>query len=261
MRNLIAFILLSASVVNAQSFEPPIEYPAGICLPGFPLVNPPTHPEHCSRFATHEEAERNWYHCAEGVAIMGAAIYQLDNKFIPVLSTEDFAKLSGNECGQEIYPNSGICYSFPTHLKAEQDYAACRTTNFQYWDYLQKLQAQTKEVCLNPKPVKDGANKGNLYKPDADPNARCTFVSGGKKQSGITILLDSKYQDANKMEILDINGKSTGVSYFGFYQSSRPRFCAYVDNARYGTNPIYLSFMSAGQAQCLKVSNASLRED
>lgn len=254
MRKLIAFILLSSSVVSAQSFEPPIEYPSGICLPGFPLVNPPTHPEHCSRFTTHEEAERNWYHCAEGVAIMGAAIYQLNNKFVPVLSTEDFARLSGNECEQEIYPDSGICYSFSSHLEAEQNYASCRTTNFQYWDYLQKLQLEAKGACANPKPLKDGANKGNLSKPNADPVAKC--------KNGWTVLLDSQYQDVTKLTLLDKDKKDRGVAeYFGFYQGNRPRFCFRFPGSKFGNDPVYFSFTSSAQGQCLKVTNASQRED
>ncbi len=237
------------------NFRNELETPSGICAPGFPIVQPPTHPNHCSKFQTHEQAERNWYHCAEGVAIMGAAIYQLDNNFIPVLSTEDFSKLSGNQCDKEIYPDSGICYSFPSHLKAEQDYAACQDTNFQYWDYLQFLMKQpVKPACQDGGDFFDGAYQGALWKPQADPKAKC--------KNGTTMLLPSSYASSvNEGDILDVNyNKLNDTEYFGL-TGGRPRFCLRKAGAAFGNASLVFRYKVNGVDECRVVKNASNRED
>lgn len=255
MKALISFLLFLPSILFAQSFEPPIEYPSGICLPGFPIVSPPKHPNDCSKFASHEEAERNWYHAAEGIAIMGAAIYQLDNKFRPVLSTEDFAKLSGNKCNKEIYPDSGICYQFSSHLEAEQNYSYARTTNYQYWDYLQKLmQEPIKPACQDGGDFFDGAYQGALWKPTADPKAKC--------KNGTTILLPSSYASSvNSGEVLDVNyNKLNSVEYFGL-TGGRPRFCLRKAGAEFGNVSLVFRYKVNGVDECRVVNNASKRED
>ena len=208
----------------------------------------------CGLFDSHEEAERNWYHCAEGVAIMGAAICQLDNKFVPVLSTEDFAKLSGNHCDKEIYPDSGICYSFPSHKIAEDNYKSCRTTNYQYWDYLQKLRQSAIPACQDGGDFFDGAYQGALWKPQADPKALC--------KNGTTILLPSEY--VGKVDpvadILDVNYNKVETAKQLPY-SGRVRFCMYKPGSVFGNQSLVVRYKVNGVNECRTVKNASQRED
>ena len=257
LKSLFLGLILSTSLAHAQSFEPPIEYPPGICLPNFPIVQPPKHPNDCSKFGSHLEAERNYYHCEEGVAIMGAAIYQLDKSFIPVLSTEDFASRSGNFCNSnqfEVYPDSGICNAFPSHLITEQKYADCQTTNFQYWDKLQKLMEAPVLACQDGGDFFDGAYQGALWKPQADPKARC--------KNGTTILLPSSYAaSTNSGEILDVNYKKLNdVEYFGL-TGGRPRFCLRKAGAEFGPVSLVFKYKVNGVDECRVVQNASQRED
>ncbi len=248
-------VLDKGNPFDDPNYRNELETPSGICAPGFPLVQPPKHPNDCSKFADHQEAERNWYHAAEGIAIMGAAIYQLDNKFVPVLSTEDFAKLSGNKCDKEIYPDSGICYSFKSHLEAEQNYALAQTTNYQYWDYLQFLMKQpVKPACQDGGDFFDGAYQGALWKPQADPKALC--------KNGTTILLPSSYvgQVSATADILDVNyNKVESAKQLPY--SGRVRYCMYRPGADFGNQSLIVRYKVDGVDECRVVNNASKRED
>lgn len=262
MRSFILSILLSASV-SAQCIQG-VDCPAEpnsqqlldlLCSPKIFAGYDSIGAIQCGRFDSHVEAEQHYYHCQEGIAIMGAAIIQLDPKFIPVLSVDDFiARVKPSCSGFEIYPDSHICNLFSSHREAEANYSACRTTNFQYWDYLQELQASQVPACQDGGDFFDGAYQGALWKPQADPKARC--------KNGTTILLPSSYASSvSSGEILDVNyNKLNDVEYFGL-TGGRPRFCLRKAGAEFGEVSLVFRYKVNGVDECRIVQNASKRED
>jgi hypothetical protein len=150
--------------------------------------------------------------------------------------------------GFEIYEGSGICNQFPTHVSAEQNYYHCSLNNFQL--YLENADLKRQLEARNIPDFKDGANKGNLWKPEADPKARC--------KGGTTILLDQKYS-ASSIDILDSNfNKIKSPSNFGKLDDGRPRFCAEgMNGASFGNGPL---FIQVGELR-FRVNNPANRED
>lgn len=150
--------------------------------------------------------------------------------------------------GFEIYEGSGICNQFPSHVSAEQNYYHCSLNNFQLY-----LENQSLKLELEKKNIPnfaDGANRGNLWKPEADPKARC--------KGGTTILLDQKYS-VSSIDILDSNfNKIKSPSNFGTISDGRPRFCAEgMNGASFGAGPIYIK---VGEL-LFRVNNPANRED
>ena len=150
--------------------------------------------------------------------------------------------------GFEIYEGSGICNQFPTHVSAEQNYYHCSLNNFQL--YLENADLKRQLEARNITDFKDGANKGNLWKPEADPKARC--------KGGTTILLDQKYS-ASSIDILDSNfNKIKSPSNFGKLDDGRPRFCAEgMNGASFGSGPIFIQVAD----KIFRVDNPSNRAD
>lgn len=271
MKNLILSVLILVCPFIAKADCDPVTFEGCICSPSTPEGCNPETPE-MSLFASHFDAEGNYFHCAEGIALWGSMIKQLEPGFEPVLPSDYVASRVNQDCtGKiQIYATDesnlslGVCSLFADQAEAEANYKLCKTTNYQYWDKLQALQKAALGACRNnPPPLKDGPGK-NLSKPDADPTARC--------KNGWTVLLDSKYKDVKELTMLASSQKDKGLptgelgdvghaEYFGFYQNSRPRFCFRYPGSRFGAAPVYLSFTSNGQGQCLKVGNASNRED
>lgn len=270
MKNLILSVLILVCPFIAKADCDPVTFEGCICSPSTPEGCTPETPE-MSLFASHFDAEGNYFHCAEGIALWGSMIKQLEPGFEPVLPSDYVASRVNQDCTGKIQiyatdesnPALGVCSLFADQAEAEANYKLCKTTNYQYWDKLQSLQKAAKGACANPSILKDGANRGNLWKPIADPKARC--------KNGTTVLLDSKYADVTKLSLLASSQKDKGLStgelgdvglaeYFGFV-GSRPRFCFRFPGSKFGPNPVYVSFTSNGQGQCLKVGNASNRED
>lgn len=150
--------------------------------------------------------------------------------------------------GFEIYEGSGICNQFPTHVSAEQNYYHCSLNNFQLW--LENADLKRQLEVRNIPDFRDGANKGNLWKPEADPKARC--------KGGTTILLDQKYSPSS-IDILDANfNKIKSPSNFGKLDDGRPRFCAEgMNGASFGKGPL---FIKVGDLT-FRVNNPANRED
>lgn len=214
---------------------PEVETPSGICLPSITLKQDESGVI-CGNFLDYLDAERNFYHCQEGVAIMGAAIYQLDNSFIPVLSTEEFAARSqASNVGQpnEIYPSSGILPFHNSWVEAEVGHDACTLTNFQYWDYLQFLMKQAEEVkfpFVDAGKFADGRN-GFLYKPLGDENASCrgrATVGGDSALNGF-IPFPASFVDrpeSRGVNVYDVNANLIGYGWFkGYSNPDRPFYC------------------------------------
>jgi hypothetical protein len=160
--------------------------------------------------------------------------------------------------GFEIYPDSGICSKFGGHVEAEQNYYHCSLNNYQLALRNGELEAKcgygapSASVCMDVGAVKDG---GGLWKPTADPKARCS--------GGTTILLDKKYDGVDAMQILDSNKQFImDASYYGKLADGRPRFCAEGrPGSSFGSGPIYTKYNSNGVSECRSVSNPSNRED
>ena len=165
-----------------------VEQPAGICVPSIFVGYTPQGGTICGYFLDHLDAERHYYHCQEGVAIMGAAIYQLDPSFVPVLSTEDFAaRAQASNVGKslEIYPDSGIVAWHASHREAEMGYRACTLTNFQYWNYLSYL--MSKPVASDYCEAQGLKNLGwgpDIAKPVSESNGRWVGIHSSKYVSG-----------------------------------------------------------------------------
>jgi hypothetical protein len=150
--------------------------------------------------------------------------------------------------GFEIYEGSGICSQFPSHVSAEQNYYHCGLNNYQLW--LANADLKRQLAVRNIPNFADGANRGRLWKPEADPTARC--------KGGTTILLESG-NPATTIDILDSNLiKIKTPSNFGKLDDGRPRFCAEgMAGASFGSGPI---FIQAG-GQLYRVNNPANRED
>jgi len=150
--------------------------------------------------------------------------------------------------GFEIYEGSGICNQFPSHVSAEQNYYHCSLNNYQLWleNADLKRQLQVRDIP----DFKDGAGKGRLWKPEADPKARC--------KGGTTILLESG-NSTKSIDILDSSfNKIKSPSNFGQLADGRPRFCAErMNGASFGSGPI---FIQVGE-KIFKVNNPANRED
>jgi len=263
MKFLLALTLFFATNIHAQCIqnvncaaEAPVD--PGNIRPAPPITNLSDFP---LQFASHFEAEKNYYHCAEGIAIMGAEIVKRVPGFQPSVLGDYVSSRVNQDCTGKIQiystsqddPRLGVCSIFENQITAEINYRLCQTNNIQYWDYLQQLYAQEEQLnnkcSIAPKLV-DGKHRGNLWKPTADPKARC--------KNGTTVLLDAKYSGINQLELLDKScNKVASAEYFGLYQNSRPRFCFKFPGNKFGEESVYLSFSS----QILKVENASKRED
>jgi hypothetical protein len=150
----------------------------------------------------------------------------------------------------EALPHIGVCFVFASQAEAESNYSFGVTTYFQYWDLLQKLlKAEAQTSCSSAGLFRDGAFSGNLWKPVADPKARC--------KNGTTVLLAERYSGITQLDLLDKNCKKVAsADYFGFV-GNRPRFCFPFPGARFGNDSVFLSFSS----ELKKVENASNRED
>lgn len=211
---------------------PQVETPSGICGQSI-TIKQDASGVICGNFLDYADAERNFYHCQEGVAIMGAAINKLDPSFIPVLSTEVFDTRAGNDCSQsfEIYPDSGICPFHSSWERAEIGHDACTLTNFQYWDYLQFLMKQALEPSfpfVDAGSMRDGS--GNfLYKPLGDENASCRgrAVVGGEAALEIPFSASFVDREASRgVNLYDVQGNNVGYGWYkGRSNGNRPFYC------------------------------------
>ena len=211
------------------------------------------------RFPSHYEAEGNHFHMLEGLAIMTLEIQKREPEFrgfpISIFTTDrQYKDCTGKGIiyhQEESNPNIGVCFAFVDQREAEINYDLGLDTYDQYWRKLQALlRAEATTSCDSAGLFRDGAHKGNLWKPVADPNARC--------RNGTTVLLDEKYNGIDSLDLLDKNcNKVASAQYFGLYDNSRPRFCFNFAGNKFGNDPVYLSFSS----ELKKVENASNRED
>lgn len=220
-----------------------------------------------SLFDSHLDAEGNYFHMLEGLAIMTIEIQKRLPDFqgfpLSIFTDRQYQDCTGKGIiynQEESNPNIGVCFIFSSRQEAESNYSFGVTTYYQYWNLLQALlRAEATTSCDSAGLFRDGANKGNLWKPVADPNARCN--------GGTTILLKSEYQGINSLDVLDSSCKKVAsAEYFGLYENSRPRFCAKFKNEKgevvsaskkFNGESIFLSFSS----ELKKVENASNRED
>lgn len=209
-------------------------------------------------FKDHLDAEGNYYHMLEGLAIMTLEIQKRIPDFqgfpLSIFLDRQYQDCRGK--GQ-IYsqsdelPYMGVCFIFADQADAESNYKFGVTTYYQYWDLLQKLlKSEAQTSCSSAGLFKDGAHRGNLWKPQADPNARC--------KNGTTVLLGEQYQGIDQLDLLDKScNKVASAQYFGLYENKRPRFCFPFPGSKFGNESVYLSFSS----ELKKVENASNRED
>jgi hypothetical protein len=211
-------------------------------------------------FKDHKDAEGNYFHMLEGLAIMTLEIQKRlpDFQGFPLSIFLDRQYQDCRQAPGQIYsqddnfPYMGVCFIFASQEEAESNYKFGVTTYYQYWDLLQKLlKAETQTSCSSAGLFRDGANRGNLWKPQADPKARC--------KNGTTVLLGEQYNGINQLDLLDKNcNKVASAEYFGLYNNSRPRFCfVNLPGSKFGNDSVYLSFSS----ELKKVENASNRED
>lgn len=218
----------------------------------------------CGNFLDHADAERNYYHCQEGVAIMGAAINQIDPSFVPVLSTEDFSKRAGNDCSDsfEIYPDSGICPYHDSWKEAEIGHDACTLTNFQYWDYLQYLMNMVPhEKACDDLGWGGAPNNQARWKPKSEsngnvvvllPNEYCSDVFGASGAFGPTYL-----PKISNMRVEDALG--------GVIDRGRLRHCGEHNNGRlhwnfgspnsFAPGPIFVRYEVDGVEECRRVGD------
>ena len=255
--SLVACALLLTTCINsyvkAECNPVSFEGCAGNTIEGAQVEHPAG-----SLFASHLDAEGNYFHLLEGLAIMTIEIQKRLPDFqgfpLSIFTDRQYQDCSGKGIiyhQEESNPNIGVCFIFSSQQEAESNYSFGVTTYYQYWNKLQGLlKSEAQTSCDSAGLFRDGANKGNLWKPTADPKARCA--------NGTTVLLDSKYNGINQLDLLDKScNKVASAQYFGLYENKRPRFCFNFAGNKFGNDPVYLSFSS----ELKKVENASNRED
>lgn len=244
---------------NAYAACNPVTFEGCFCSPSDPSGCKVEEPEQ-ELFASQLDAEGSYYHMLEGLAIMTLEIQKRipDFKGFPLdifldRQYQDCRNAPGQIYSQdEQKPYLGVCFIFKNKQDAESNYKFGVTTYYQYWDLLQKLlKSESQTSCSSAGLFRDGKGSGNLWKPTADPKARC--------KNGTTVLLDKKYKGINQLDLLDKNcNKVASAEYFGFFQNERPRFCfVNLPGSKFGSDSVYLSFSS----ELKKVENASQRED
>lgn len=150
--------------------------------------------------------------------------------------------------GVEIYEGSGICNQFPSHVSAEQNYYHCSLNNYQL--YLENADLKRQLDLMNVPNFADGANRGRLWKPEADPKARCA--------GGTTILLESGSPIRNIGIFDQFRRNIKRPPFYNVLSDGRPRFCAEgMAGASFGSGPI---FIQVGD-QLYRVNNPANRED
>jgi hypothetical protein len=153
--------------------------------------------------------------------------------------------------GFEIYEGSGICNQFPSHVSAEQNYYHSALSTYQCGVALANVKDQ---VCVDLGDLADGANRGNLWKPVADDVASCS--------GGTTILLKESLANVTKIEIMNSNKERVNKpDYLGFFEGTRPRFCARRPGKDFGPYSIYIKYRTIDEDFCFKVNNPANRED
>lgn len=153
--------------------------------------------------------------------------------------------------GFEIYEGSGICNQFPSHVSAEQNYYHSALSTYQCGVALANVKDQ---VCVDLGDLADGANRGNLWKPVADDGASCS--------GGTTILLKESLANVTKIEIMNSNKERVDKpDYLGFFEGTRPRFCARRPGKDFGPYSIYIKYRTIDEDFCFKVNNPAKRED
>jgi len=143
---------------------------------------------------------------------------------------------------------TGICNKWSSHFICENNFDSCSLNNYQ----LRVENAELKrQLMMKDIPnFADGAGRGRLWKPEADPKARC--------KGGTTILLESG-NSTKSIDILDSSFKKIKTpSNFGQLSDGRPRFCAVNrPGASFGSGPI---FIQVGE-KIFRVNNPANRED
>jgi hypothetical protein len=179
-----------------------------------------------------------------------------DYNALQVKNLENVARLARDYVKFEIWnTGSGLYNRWETWKVCEENFYSCNDENRILKAEIIKLQGIISDLInqiqiRNIPDFKDGANKGNLWKPEADPKARC--------KGGTTILLDQKYS-VSSIDILDSNfNKIKSPSNFGFLSDGRPRFCAErMNGASFGKGPL---FIRVGELT-FRVNNPAVRED
>jgi hypothetical protein len=257
MSRIICLFLISFLSFNASAACNPVTFEGCFCSPSTPEgcnVETPSIP----LFASHLDAEGNYYHMLEGLAIMTLEIQKRQPEFqgFPLSIFVDRQYQDCTNAPGQIYsqeesnPKIGVCFVFANQEEAESNYSFGVTTYYQYWDLLQKLlKAESQTSCSSAGLFRDGKFKDNLWKPTADPKARC--------KNGTTVLLGEQYKGINQLDLLDKNcNKVASAQYFGLV-GNRERFCFPFPGSKFGNESVYLSFSS----ELKKVENASNRED
>jgi hypothetical protein len=150
------------------------------------------------------------------------------------------------------------CSTFDATLdNLKGHYSACYATVKDFEKQIDDCRNQLNPILNDTLPCIDAgkvAKSGWLWKPTADPKARC--------KNGTTVLMSKSLQGVDKLELLDANGAPlANAEYFGLYSGSRPRFCFRFPGSKFGNSSVLLKYSEKGAAMCKRVANASKREE
>lgn len=253
----LAIVLFSLFASNAQAACNPVTFEGCFCTANDSSGCKPEEP-YMPLFKDHKDAEGNYFHMIEGLAILTIEIQKREPDF-KGRDLKDFIDRQYQDCrftpGQiysqsDEFPYMGVCFIFASQQEAEGHYSSGLTTYYQYWNKLQALlRAEAQTSCSSAGLFRDGAFSGNLWKPVADPVARC--------MNGTTVLLAEKYLGINQLDLLDKSCNKVATAKYLGTVGNRPRFCFNFPGSKFGNDPVYLSFSS----ELKKVENASNRED
>jgi len=181
-----------------------------------------------------------------------------DYNALQVKNLENVARLARDYVKFEIWnTGSGLYNRWETWKVCEENFYSCNYENGILKAEIIKLQGIISDLInqiqvRNIPDFKDGANKGNLWKPIADPKAEC--------RGGTTILLDQKYNAPSiNLQLLDSSFQDLKefIRRFKNLDDGRPRFCVSKAGAKFGAGPIYIKFSDL----TFRVNNPANRED
>jgi hypothetical protein len=270
MSRIVGFVLASLLSFNAQAqcisgpngncgAEQPQEpsevnpAPPVIDLGGEPVSKP-------FLFSSHLDAEGNYFHMLEGLAIMTLEIQKRipDFQGFPLSifldrQYQDCRQAPGQIYSQdEALPHIGVCFVFASQAEAESNYSFGVTTYYQYWDLLQKLIVPVEKAC-NDK----GWKNGNVWKPTSD------VANNG------VVILERRYCDGKGNALISnfrvedaLGGEVVGTRFKQCDKANQGRLHQIINKkgSALGVGPVFVRYEFNGVEECRKVPNPANRE-
>jgi hypothetical protein len=253
----LAIVLFSLFASNTYAACNPVTFEGCFCTANDSSGCKPEEP-YMPLFKDHKDAEGNYFHMLEGLAIMTLEIQKRipDFQGFPLSifldrQYQDCRNAPGQIYSQDDnFPYMGVCFIFKDQEDAESNYKFGVTTYYQYWDLLQDLIRSESFDCPL---INDGIRVNRLWKP----------IEGCLGGAGTTFLGDKGDVIPNRAMIYNSDQEliATGTNLGNYDGRYRQCFKGKVGNA-WGNDPIVIKYFVEGKGEkCFKINNPSQRQD